>query len=388
MSGTDLNESQSIKQYLQHQRRLDLLRETTNETSSSKENNPVPQYILDARNEVEGDIEIIYLSSDDDDDDEEEADNNYDSDDSFHTANSQLEDVMMEIDHGLNDSVSQQQPQQLVNESTSSADRIEVIEISSDDSDVEFLYEVPRRTSKRADRKTRKGLVGENSRRTSRTVYEDTKLPSYLSTPQMNQPAFYRPVVDHRAPICSYCGTITSLTREDIITRFVRKNGTAYCVGCWRFRSNLRGAEEERDAIRWFITGMYPTHDQPRPVGPQQFVHSLQTRRNQMVERVKRRRDGDGSDMATTSEILGLCVATDFRCVITGQILYPGRGNYWSLSIDHRIPIKESGGHSKGWSIDNLQLMCRILNTVKGHFSDEVLKSWYVKLIEKRRSRV
>lgn len=178
MSGTDLSETQSIKQYLQHQRRLDLLQETSSNETRSTESLKVPQYILDARSEVQGDIEIIYLSSSDDDDEE---DNHYDSDDSYHTANGNIEDIM-EIDHD-------DATQQPVNESTSDATNgIELIEISSDDSDVEFLYEVKKQTYKRPDRRTRKGLKDERKKRkkASRTVdEEETTVSSQLFTSQV-----------------------------------------------------------------------------------------------------------------------------------------------------------------------------------------------------------
>lgn len=75
---------------------------------------------------------------------------------------------------------------------------------------------------------------------------------------------------------------------------------------------------------------------------------------------------------------MDIVLESEYKCAITGFItpFHTGR-RYWSLSIDHKLPLKDGKQLEGVWSKDNLQVTSTALNILKGHYSDAEAKLWY-----------
>lgn len=148
----------------------------------------------------------------------------------------------------------------------------------------------------------------------------------------------------------------------------------------FRLRCIIRYEDERREFISWLITGKMPEHDNPPQQSFEYISKNLKRRRRLMVERLIHH-GCDGKSLVTTNELYSICLQSQFRCAITGsRVAFKAKGPrvpYWSLSIDHRVPLNYSKYDPEAWSKDNLQVMSSVMNTIKSDLSDREIYRWY-----------
>jgi hypothetical protein len=144
--------------------------------------------------------------------------------------------------------------------------------------------------------------------------------------------------------------------------------------------------DEERDMLRWLVTGVIPDYDDPLFLNNEDMKYRLECRQAAMRERCIRAKC-NASMLVSVKDLENLCVKSNFKCAITGWTvpwhdLRKRRLPYWALTIDHIFPLHESKGDPAAWSVNNLQLMSSALNFIKGHYSDEEVKGWYYRFMQ------
>lgn len=90
----------------------------------------------------------------------------------------------------------------------------------------------------------------------------------------------------------------------------------------------------------------------------------------------------EGREHLTADILLEMLVAQDYRCAVTGELLTcelkRGMTFFTNASIDRIIP----GGE---YSLDNIRLVCRIVNTMKWNMQDTEFFSWCKKVVDGQR---
>ncbi|KAI7895247.1 uncharacterized protein EV154DRAFT_496382 [Mucor mucedo] len=153
------------------------------------------------------------------------------------------------------------------------------------------------------------------------------------------------------------------------------------CLGCRRLRNILVYDYERVSFISWLSTGKIPQHDQPPTMTYDIIVKKMKQRRQQMESRLTHN-NCDGQSLATTKELTIMCYQNRFKCAVTNcEIAFPKfsakRCPYWSLTVDHRVPLYYSKRDPEAWGIDNLQLMSYVINAIKSNLPDPEIYRWF-----------
>jgi len=86
----------------------------------------------------------------------------------------------------------------------------------------------------------------------------------------------------------------------------------------------------------------------------------------------------DSRSNLSATDLLDLLIKQNYKCALSGEQLTCNlsRGTVYltNASIDRIVP----GGP---YTLDNIRLVCRIVNTMKWNMSDEELKSWCNKIV-------
>lgn len=85
--------------------------------------------------------------------------------------------------------------------------------------------------------------------------------------------------------------------------------------------------------------------------------------------------------LTTPEELVDMVRRSNMRCALSNApvfLSFNGRGHYWSLSIDHKIPLSEARYSTEPIaSIENLQVTCHIMNNIKKSRSNDYLMNWW-----------
>ncbi|KAG2193222.1 hypothetical protein INT47_010697 [Mucor saturninus] len=150
---------------------------------------------------------------------------------------------------------------------------------------------------------------------------------------------------------------------------------------CLGLRNVLVYDYERVNFISWLSTGRIPQHDRPPTMTYDIIVEKMRAKRRFMEVRLVRS-DCNGQSLATTKELTIMCYQNRFRCAVTNcEIAFPRfnahRYPYWSLTVDHRVPLYYSKYDPEAWGIDNLQLMSTVMNTIKSNLPDPEIYRWF-----------
>ncbi|KAI8094610.1 hypothetical protein BDF21DRAFT_459002 [Thamnidium elegans] len=306
-------------------------------------NQTIPQYINDLNEQALQDPDVIYISSDEESEDEETGDSavkgyigiphtseDNDSDSSYYTCNTHgFSPPEIEDDISRLDIASGSESVRPITDNTR-----DIIVIDDDDSEDDNIRIAPKD-------------YGTDSVR------------------------------------CNECNILTTRNEVDLLSNlsYVRNKRQPYCLGCSRLHAFAICDEEVSDIIRWLVTGKIPSYDLPPESTYRSIMRRIIKRRKCMEKRVERAQ-GDGSELVTSSELFCLCIESKFKCAITGHYLYfhSGRHNrlpYWALSLDHINALHHCKKSPTSWSKDNIQLMSAVLNSIKGHVTNEELIRWH-----------
>lgn len=137
--------------------------------------------------------------------------------------------------------------------------------------------------------------------------------------------------------------------------------------------------------IKWLVTGEIPSDERPNMPLYRTIVNRLAVRRISMERRVIRN-GCDGSALITTYELFHLCLEKQFKCAVSGHYVYFHRGSqphipHWALTFDHINALHYYKKNPNSWSINNIQVLSSILNSIKGSNSNEELIRWYVNFV-------
>lgn len=144
--------------------------------------------------------------------------------------------------------------------------------------------------------------------------------------------------------------------------------------------------------IKWLVTGEIPSDERPDQPSYRTIAKRLAFRRKTMETRVLRN-GCDGSALITTYELFRLCLEKQFKCAVSGHYLYFHCGRqphtpYWALTFDHINALHHHKTNPNSWSINNIQVLSSILNSIKGSNSNEELIRWYVNFMASKKNEL
>ena len=81
---------------------------------------------------------------------------------------------------------------------------------------------------------------------------------------------------------------------------------------------------------------------------------------------------GRSKKAATRTELLELVERQDYRCAASGEPIEPD-----TCALDHVVAVSKGGGHE----IENLQILHKEVNRIKGTLSNDELLEWCKKIV-------
>jgi hypothetical protein len=143
--------------------------------------------------------------------------------------------------------------------------------------------------------------------------------------------------------------------------------------------------QEYQDVIQFFITGKLPNDALPSPISIGNLMFRLHKRQSDMKLRCLRKRGANSSQIVSLKDLIEICKAGQGRCAISGWrcFLHQSRAApFWALTFDHVTPVTHIAYRAEAWSKHNIQLMCSILNQIKGCYSDDEIRRWFQRFVQ------
>jgi 5-methylcytosine-specific restriction endonuclease McrA len=157
-----------------------------------------------------------------------------------------------------------------------------------------------------------------------------------------------------------------------------------YLTGIYRLhRLALQEGDKMQDVFHWLKTGELTVDVWKNQVDNAKEEQLVKRRAAAMHSRMIKLRNHANQGLATglpTSDALyDLYINSECKCAVTGWTCHFSKfteQKYWSVTFDHIVPVSQAQGMNP-WSIANIQVMCHILNNVKGDYPDEELRRWF-----------
>ncbi|RCH98904.1 hypothetical protein CU097_005978 [Rhizopus azygosporus] len=195
---------------------------------------------------------------------------------------------------------------------------------------------------------------------------------------------FFKNIMMRHGDHCIECGVLTANSRERNLQAYkepsTRRRRGPLCLGCHRLFNFPKNLNDEIGLIEYLLTGnLPPDEDVVRHVPVTEIISIFRRRTKQIYTRTTKR---FGSNVSTVEyyQLMLLANKSDMRCAVTDCRTYiapPDSNRYWALSYDHIIPL--SKGNRSSSELDNLQVVCSIINCVKGNLSDKQVHDWWLR---------
>ncbi|GAA5806503.1 hypothetical protein HPULCUR_012038 [Helicostylum pulchrum] len=188
---------------------------------------------------------------------------------------------------------------------------------------------------------------------------------------------------------CCICNVNVSKNEPDCLSNLSRccYNKKPLCKGCLQLMAIAGDETSLLDILRWFKTGTSLLHSPPADASDKELSEFTKRRAKCMRNRAKSFGIKGFVDVATRKELFDICKNNDMKCAITGHRLYFDRSDnsflpFWKASFDHIHPLNNNKLDPTSWSAKNWQLMSSLINTIKGHMSNQEIAKWYGNIIQ------
>ncbi|KAG1292200.1 hypothetical protein G6F66_007166 [Rhizopus arrhizus] len=184
--------------------------------------------------------------------------------------------------------------------------------------------------------------------------------------------------IECETPITIQCKG--QILRAEIIKR--RKRGPI-CMLCYKLIGSASTLNEEIEILEYLLNGnLSPKEEIPQGLTPETILNMFYSRTRQIKKRSSRVKSDISS--AGCVELLMLVNKSSMRCAVTNSKIFLSLPSehmrYWALTFDHILPLSiASERYSDGSHVDNLQVMCTLMNNVKGDCLNQPFLNWWAR---------
>jgi 5-methylcytosine-specific restriction endonuclease McrA len=143
--------------------------------------------------------------------------------------------------------------------------------------------------------------------------------------------------------------------------------------------------ENITDVLRWLLTGDIHHSHYINNINYEKEVKSVSILASTMRKRFRRSSDKGrtnplyAQDLPTTDQIKRLFLRSGCKCQVTGWVYQRGISGQktWSMTFDHVVSVSRPPPGMNPWFISNIQVMCCLLNQIKGNHPDGEVERWF-----------
>jgi hypothetical protein len=148
-------------------------------------------------------------------------------------------------------------------------------------------------------------------------------------------------------------------------------------------RAALQEGEKLKGVFHWLKTGELAVdvwENQVDNANEERLVKGRASAiRSRMVKLRNRANQKLATGLPTRDALYNLYTGSECKCAVTGWTCHFSKSSvqkFWSVSFDHIVLVFQAQDMNP-WSITNVQVMCHLLNSVKGDCPDEELRRWF-----------
>ncbi|KAI8877494.1 hypothetical protein K501DRAFT_288364 [Backusella circina FSU 941] len=161
-----------------------------------------------------------------------------------------------------------------------------------------------------------------------------------------------------------------------------KRESNGLCKGCYRLhQAALLEGDKMGDVLHWLKTGELSVDVWEDEVDNAKEERLVKKRAGEMKKRFDRKSINrqHAMDLPTQEDLYDLYLDCECKCAVTGWTCHFGRRGqkFWSVTFDHIVPVSRAPKYINPWAISNIQVMCHLLNQIKGNLPDEELRRWF-----------
>ncbi|KAI8883509.1 hypothetical protein K501DRAFT_90341 [Backusella circina FSU 941] len=165
-----------------------------------------------------------------------------------------------------------------------------------------------------------------------------------------------------------------------------QRESNGLCKGCYMLhQAALLEGDKMGDVLHWLKTGELSVDVWENEVDNAKEERLVKRRAGGMKKRFAKKNKRPKimqqrtMDLPTKDDLYDLYLDCQCKCAVTGWTCHFGRRKqkFWSVTFDHIVPVSIAPEHINPWAISNIQVMCYLLNHIKGNLPDEELRRWF-----------